>query len=66
MLILSRKVGQQIAIGDGIVVMVTKIQGDRCWLGLAAAREIEIWRTEIRDRERCLTQPPHCGTKVPS
>jgi len=49
MLILSRKVGEQIIINDEITVSVVRVQGNRCQLGIEAPANIRIERQEIRD-----------------
>ena len=49
MLILSRKVGERIVIGDGIEVIVQRVSGDRVTLGLAAPRDVKILRGELED-----------------
>lgn len=54
-LILSRKIGEQICIGDGIVVTVLRIAGARVKLGVECQKEIAVDRHEIhelRQRER--------------
>ena len=47
MLVLSRKVGESIRIGDDIVVMVTSIEGDKVRLGIEGPREVPIHREEL-------------------
>ena len=47
MLILSRKAGERIRIGEGIEVIVQRVSGDRVTLGLAAPREVKILRGEL-------------------
>ena len=42
MLILSRKVGEKIVIGDGITVVVSRVSGDRVTLGFEAPPEVRI------------------------
>jgi carbon storage regulator len=49
MLILSRKVGERIRIGDAIEVVVQRVCGERVTLGLAAPQEIKILRGELED-----------------
>jgi carbon storage regulator len=50
MLVLTRKVGEQIRIGEEIVVTLVRIQGDKVRLGIDAPREIPIHREEVRRR----------------
>ena len=47
MLVLSRKKGQAIKIGDEITVIVKGIQGNRVSIGIVAPREIHVVRTEL-------------------
>lgn len=47
MLILSRKVGERIIIGEGIEVVVQRVSGDRVTLGFAAPRDVKILRGEL-------------------
>ena len=46
MLVLGRKVGEEIRIGDDIRVIVVDIRGGRVKLGLQAPREVAIRRDE--------------------
>ncbi len=47
MLVLSRKPDEQIVIGDGIVVTVVEIRGDKVRLGIEAPREVSVHRQEV-------------------
>ena len=47
MLALTRRPGQSILIGDGIEVVVVRIEGDRVVLGIDADRAVRIVRTEL-------------------
>lgn len=55
MLVLSRKVGEKLVIGDNIVVEVIRIRGNRITLGLVAPEEVKIIRGELK-REEAKTQ----------
>ncbi|NLX55261.1 MAG: carbon storage regulator [Planctomycetaceae bacterium] len=48
MLVLSRKVGEQIVIGDNITVIVNKISGNRISLGIEAPHDVRIVRGELK------------------
>ncbi|HWE38332.1 MAG TPA: carbon storage regulator [Isosphaeraceae bacterium] len=52
MLVLTRKVGERIHIGGGIVLTVVRIQGDRVRLGVTAPPDVVVHREEVRDRLR--------------
>lgn len=47
MLVLTRRTGQAIRIGDDVEVHVIRIEGDRVVLGFDAPREIAISRSEL-------------------
>ena len=46
MLILTRKVGESIEIGDGVKVTLFEIRGDRAKIGIEAPNDVEIRRPE--------------------
>lgn len=47
MLVLSRKVGTKIRIGDNIVITIKRISGDRVSIGFEAPSEVTIVRGEL-------------------
>jgi carbon storage regulator len=47
MLVLSRKLGEKILIGDSIVLTVVKIDRNQIRLGIEAPTEVAIYREEI-------------------
>lgn len=47
MLVLSRKLGEKIAIGGGIVVTVVEIKGRTIRLGIEAPHSVPVWRGEL-------------------
>ena len=47
MLILRRKPGEKIVIGDNIVVLVAEINGSTVQIGVEAPREIPVHRDEL-------------------
>jgi len=49
MLVLSRKTGERIHIGDDIFVEVRRVSGNRVTLAVKAPREVRILRGELFD-----------------
>ncbi len=47
MLVLSRKRGEKIVIGNGVTVTVLAVNGSRVKLGVDAAAEVSIHREEV-------------------
>ena len=50
MLVLTRKPGQSIMIGDGVEVQVLSVTGEKVRLGITAPRDVDIFRDEVYDR----------------
>ena len=47
MLILSRKVNEEIVIGDSITVVISRISGNRVSIGIQAPQDVHIVRREL-------------------
>lgn len=47
MLVLSRKLGEKIVIGDNIVVTVVKIDRNQIRIGIEAPGDVPVFREEI-------------------
>lgn len=47
MLVLSRKEGEKLVIGDNITLVVSKIAGNRVTLGIEAPADVKIMRGEL-------------------
>lgn len=52
MLILTRRVGETLTIGDDVKVCVLAISGTQVKIGIEAPRSIEVHRLEIFERIR--------------
>jgi len=50
MLILTRRVGETVVIGDDVTVTVLGVKGNQIRLGVNAPREIAVHREEIFER----------------
>ena len=64
MLVLTRKVGEQIIIGDDIRLTIVAINGDRVRLGIDAPKETVVDRQEIHQRRIARQgdfEPPSSG-----
>jgi len=47
MLVLSRKIGEKLVIGDNITVVVSRVAGNRVTLGIEAPNDVRIVRGEL-------------------
>jgi carbon storage regulator len=50
MLVLTRKPGQSIMIGDDVEIQVLSVAGEKVRLGVTAPREVSIFRNEVYER----------------
>ena len=48
MLVLSRKEGERIVIGDNITLVVSKVSGNRVTIGIEAPRDVKVVRGELQ------------------
>ena len=58
MLVLSRKVGERILIGDDIAVTVVRVTGGGVRIGIEAPAEMPVIREELK---ASLSEPPSPG-----
>ena len=49
MLVLSRRQGQAIVIGDNVVVRIVELKGDQVRLGIDAPRSVVVHREEVAE-----------------
>lgn len=56
MLVLTRKVGEEIVIADCIALKIVKIKGNQVQVAFDAPKDIEILRKEIHEKKNNLTR----------
>ena len=47
MLVLSRKEGERLSIGNDITIVVSKVSGNRVTIGIEAPKHVKIVRSEL-------------------
>lgn len=52
MLVLSRKEGERLKLGDSIVITVVKVAGDKVRLGIEAPSNVLVLRDELELHEQ--------------
>ncbi len=52
MLVLSRKQGEKVRLGESILVTVVSVSGDKVRLGIQAPREVLVLRDELDRHEK--------------
>jgi carbon storage regulator len=58
MLVLSRRIGEEIIINDNIRVTVVAVKGDRVRLGIVAPRDVTVDRSEVHERRMQFAPVP--------
>jgi carbon storage regulator len=57
MLVLSRKVGEQLVIGENIRVVVHRVAGNRVTIGIEAPNDVRIIRGELQLHTDDILEP---------
>lgn len=66
MLILTRRVGETLMIGDDITVTVLGVKGNQVRVGVNAPRNVAVHREEIYERIREEEQPDEVSSQTGS
>lgn len=62
MLILTRKVGESVLIGNDISITVLSVRGNQVKLGVQAPKEVSVHREEIYQRIKQTQDEPDNGS----
>ncbi|MFV8817774.1 carbon storage regulator CsrA [Haliea sp. E17] len=63
MLILTRRVGESLMVGDDITVTVLGVKGNQVRIGVNAPRDVAVHREEIYERIQDDNQQPRAVSK---
>lgn len=47
MLVLSRRIGESVVVGDNIAITILEVRGDIVRVGIEAPREVKVHRAEL-------------------
>ena len=65
MLVLSRKPGEQIVIGNDIRITIVEVKGNKVKMGIQAPDDVTIFRSELRDWLGAAPPPGADATPLP-
>ncbi len=61
MLVLTRKVQEEIMIGDDIVVKIIRVKGGAIRVGIEAPRNVRVMRSELTEAQQQLVALSDAG-----
>lgn len=68
MLVLSRRHGEQILVGENVVIKVLAVSNGRVRVGIEAPRDVQVRRGELLLKDNFvspLRNEQHCQTSIP-
>ena len=66
MLILTRRVGETLKVGDDVSVTVLGVRGSQIRIGITAPKGIGVYREEIYDKKKDIDEQTEEDDKTPS
>jgi carbon storage regulator len=66
MLMMTRRAGQKIVLGDDITIEVVEVAGNTVRLGVNAPRSVPVYREEIWTAVRAENEAAATATELPS
>lgn len=60
MLVLTRRLGEEIVIDGRITVTVVSVEGNKVRLGVTAPKSVSVDRSEVHERRAEFADPPSC------
>ena len=64
MLILTRRVGEAVKIGDDVTITVLRIKGNQVRIGVDAPKSLSVRRDELDQRDVAASAPTESGKPV--
>jgi carbon storage regulator len=66
MLVLSRRDGEQILVGDNVVIKVLGVSQGRVKVGIEAPRDVSVRRSELLTSDKFVSPAPRRSHRQPS
>ncbi len=59
MLILTRRIGEALVVGNDVTVTILGVKGNQVRVGINAPKDVTIYREEVYERMQPEQPPPH-------